>query len=209
MGLANGLAVVRDRIRRDGWSFTLRRIRDVVRERLIPSWEYLYCIEARNVATFELPTDTRLEVAVHAEDLSEDRWNELARNLGEDTMPLYRQRLKQGIELHMLLVGDRIAGSRFVIWGRVHSFQHVPLTENDVMSMDARINPEFRGRRLASLLYSLSTQNLARRGCERQWFVVSRHNVRSVRTLERIGCRRLLSLRCVWGHYRFDQDIVQ
>ena len=209
MRLANDLAVVRDRIRRDGWSFTLRRVREIVRERLIQPWEHLYWMPTNAVVVIEPPTDARLEVVLRVEDLSDERWRELEEHLGSDTVPRLRERIERGCEMHILTLKGQIAGTRFVVWGRTHAFQHVPLTENDTMGMDVRIDPEYRGRRLAPLFFSLSIQDLARRGCERVWAVVAVHNVRSVKTLERVGFRRLLTQRIERGRYRYDRDIVK
>lgn len=203
------LSSLRDYARRYGWRRAAERSLAVLRERLLPPWERLYWIPAAEVAPIPAPPDARLRVARRPEELGHPQWCELSAQVGPRACELYRERVSRGCELHLLELDGRIAGSQFFIPGTLQPFQHVVLTERDALLMDVRIHREFRGRGLAPLFYSLSVQDLARRGCERVFGAASVHNTPSLRTFERVGFRHLVDYRFRRGRYHFDRELIE
>ena len=209
MALREEFETLRDHLRRFGWRPTFRRGVEVLRERIVRPWERLYWLPATEVARVDPPDeDARLRVVHQVDELEAEAWVELERQVGSHSAGLYRARIDQGCEMHLLELGGRIAGSRFVIWGSRHPFQNVLLTDRDTMGIDVRIDRAFRGRKLAPLFFSMSIRDLAERGCDRVFAAVAVHNVRSIRTLERVGFRHLLNFRVERGRYRFDRSVI-
>lgn len=208
MSLGENLAALRDRIARDGLRPALARAGEVLRERLVQPWEIIYWVPAAEVRKLAPPEGSRFLVVRSLDDLDPVLRGAISERLGASAMPVWEQRLAAGCELHLLLVDDRLAASRFVVWGAATPFQNVVLTERDTMGMDVRVDPEMRGRRLAPLFFSVSIQDLARRGCERVFATVAVHNVRSLRTLEGVGFRALLRCRVERGRYRYDRELI-
>lgn len=208
MSLGENLAALRDRIARDGLRPALTRAGEVLRERLVQPWEIIYWLPAAEVRKLDPPEGSRFLVVRSLDELDPALRGEIAARLGASAMPVWERRLAAGCELHLMLLDGRLAASRFVVWGAATPFQNVVLTERDTMGMDVRVDPEMRGRRLAPLFFSVSIQDLARRGCERVFATVAVHNVRSLRTLEGVGFRALLRCRVERGRYRYDRDLI-
>lgn len=206
--MRESLEAFRDRLRRHGARDTVEHVARVLRERWVPPWQHLYWMPAAEVLRLTAPPDASLRVVERFEDLSDTERTDLARHVGESSMRLVRSRLERGCELHLLLKGERIAGSRFVVFGRMHRFQSVVLTPRDTMGMDVRIDRELRGQGLAPVFFSLSIQDLHRRDCDRVFAAVSVQNTPSIRTLERVGFRHLLRFRIRRGWYRYDREVI-
>lgn len=209
MNVREALEAVRDRLGRHGARDTAEHVLRVLRERWMPPWQHLYWMPAAEVLRLAAPPDASLRVIERFEDLSESERIDLARHVGESSIGLAHARLERGCELHLLLKGERIAGSRFVVFGRAHRFQGVVLTPRDTMGLDVRIERELRGQGLAPLFFSLSIQDLHRRGCERVFAAVSVQNTPSIRTLERVGFRQILQFRIRRGWYRYDREVIR
>ena len=194
-----------EKIRADGLAPTLRRVREIARDAIVPPWNTIYWLNAREVVRIPPVSGARLRVVHRLEELGEDERRDLTASIGTSAMPLVEQRLLQGVELHLLLVDEKVAGTRFVVFGSSHPFQNVVLTARDTMGLDVRIDPRFRGSGLAPLFFSLSIAELAERGIERIFAAASVHNDRSNRTLVRVGFQPLLRYREKRGIYRYDR----
>lgn len=208
MSFGEGLRSLRDHMRRDGLRPSLARALEVVRERLIQPWETIYWLPAGAVARIDAPPDARFRVVRSLRELEPSDREEAVGRVGASSTLVWESRLAQGCELHLLFLGERLAASRFVVWGSTTPFQNVVLTEHDTMGLDVRVEPELRGRSLAPLFFSISIQDLASRGCERVFATVAVHNVRSIKTLERVGFRPLLRCRVERGRYRYDRSLI-
>lgn len=206
--MRENLEAVRDRLRRRGARDTARHVVRVLRERWVPPWQRLYWMNAAEVVRLDPPPGTRLRAIASLSDLNEDELSDLARHVGASSMAIARERMARGCELHLLGQGARIVGSRFVVFGMTHAFQNIVLTPKDTMGLDVRIDREVRGRGLAPVFFSLSIQDLHRRGCERVFAAVSVQNTPSIRTLERVGFREVLQFRIRRGWYRYDCDLI-
>jgi RimJ/RimL family protein N-acetyltransferase len=209
VSLGENLRAFRKLMERDGLRPTVARAAEVLRERVIQPWEIIFWLPAAEVARIEPPADARFRVVRSLEELEEGARRDLAVRLGESTVSVWEARLRQGCELHLLFLGERLAASRFVVWGSVTPFQNVVLTPRDTMGLDVRVDPELRGRGLAPLFFSISIQDLAQRGCERVFATVAVHNVRSLKTLERVGFRPLLRCRVERGRFRYDRTLIR
>ena len=209
MSFLENLHALRDRARRDGARRTVARAAEVLRERLIQPWEIIYWLPAASVARIDPPANGRFRVVRSLDELGARERDEVAGRLGAASTAVCESRLAQGCELHLLFLGEDLAASRFVIWGSVTPFQNVVLTERDTMGLDVRVEPDLRGRGLAPLFFSISIQDLASRGCDRVFATVAVHNVRSFKTLERVGFRPLLRCRVERGRYRYDRTLIR
>jgi len=208
MSIGENLRALRDLIRRHGVRPALARTAEVLRERVIQPWEIIFWLPAVEVARIEPPAGTSFRVVRSLDQLTPDERAEAAARLGVSAMPVWEKRLAGGCELHLLFLDRKLAASRFVVWGTVTPFQNVVLTDRDTMGMDVRVDPDLRGRGLAPLFFSISIQDLASRGCDRVFATVAVHNVRSLKTLERVGFRPLLRCRVNRGRYRYDRGLI-
>ena len=208
MTIREELTAIRRYLRDNGVAPTMRRAGDVLRERATAPWQRVYWLTASEVTVLDPPSGVELRVVDSEDELTPLDWQNLKENLAESDLDVVRHRLRQRCELHLLTEADELVGTRFIVWGHRHSFQHVPLVPQDSIGMDLRINPAFRGRRLASPFLSLSTQNLASRGCQRVFTVISVHNLRSIRSFEGVGFQYLCSYRQARGFYRYDRPVL-
>lgn len=209
MRFGENIRALSDYVQANGFAAAIARAVEVIRERLFHPWEIIYWLPAAEVVRLEPPAGSRFRVIHALADLSDDERRRLLAQLGAATLAIWEQRLAQGGEGHLLFLDDRLAASRFVVWGSVKPFQNLVLTPRDTMGMDVRVDPELRGRGLAPLFFSVSIQDLARRGCERVFAMVAVHNVRSIKTLEHVGFRALLRCRLEHGRYRFEGNIIR
>jgi GNAT superfamily N-acetyltransferase len=195
-------------LRTEGLRATAGRVARALADRIRPHWHHLFVLD---LSTYEPPPgdDTlALRVVRKLDDLSASDWADLDRSLGANARDLIATRLRAGADLHFLVVGDRVAGTRFFVRGATHPFQHVPLSERDVMVLDGRIDPDLRGRGYNVPFYAKSLAELKRRGAQHVWVDCAEHNERSRRSYARLGFRFVLRYRTRWGRYRFDSDIV-
>ena len=191
------------RLLRDGpITFSRGAIR-AFRERLLPNWQVLYWVSARRFLHEVPPAGLSLEVVLSLEELSEEAMSEFEKSIGRSAMPRVRERLKAGCELQVLRFDGELAGTRFVVYGASHPFHHAPLTGDDAALLDLRIEPRFRGHRLASLFLRLTLARLALQGIDRVWAPVRPGNVRIIRMVENLGFQERLRFRHWLGLYAF------
>lgn len=209
MSLRENFRALRDQMRREGARAAVARAGEVLRERLIQPWETIYWLPARDVARIEPPPGASFRVVRALDELDSAAREAVTSGPGASSIPLWERRLAQGCELHLMFLDGRLAASRFVVWGHVTPFQNVVLTDRDTMGLDVRVDPDFRGRGLAPIFFSISIQDLARRGCDRVFAAVAVHNVRSIKTLEHVGFRPLLKCRVKRGRYRYDRNLIE
>ena len=195
------------RLRSDGLRFVLGRIGNVIRHKIAPPWEILFCLPVSAAAPAGLDErGLQLAVVTRLPELTPIERDALSRSLGPRTVPVVERRLGLGAELHVLRCGDDVAGTWFAVLGRSTPFQHIPLMERDVMILDLRIDPRFRGRGFAAPLLQASARHLQERGFERIFATVSVGNLPSIRAFERAGFQSLLRMQRRFGRYRFDRD---
>lgn len=209
MRFGENVRALSDYVQANGLQAALARAVEVIRERLVHPWEIIYWLPASDVLRMEPPAGARFAVIRSLADLGESEREGLRNQLGAPTLAIWETRLAQGSEGHLLFLDGRLAASRFVVWGSVKPFQNLVLTPRDTMGMDVRVDPELRGRGLAPLFFSISIQDLAKRGCERVFAMVAVHNIRSIKTLEHVGFRALLRCRLERGRYRFEGNIIR
>lgn len=209
MSFVENVATLRDRMRREGARAAFARAARVVRDRLAPPAETFYWLPVREALRLDLPPGGSLCVIRALDELREAQRLAVERSIGAASVRIWRERLAQGVEAHLLFVGDRLAVSRFVIWGTSHAFHHVLLTPKDTMSMDLRTDPDFRGQGAATAFFSQSLQDLARRGCERAYATVAVNNEAANRTFLRLGFRPLVRWRRIRGGYRYEKDPIR
>jgi GNAT superfamily N-acetyltransferase len=209
MRLGENIRALQDYVHTNGMRAALTRAVEVIRERLVHPWEIIYWLPAAAVARIELPAGARFQVIRALPELNAETRALLLEQLGAPTLSIWETRFSQGCEGHLLFLDERLAASRFVVWGNVTPFQNLVLTPHDTMGMDVRVDPALRGRGLAPIFFSVSIQDLARRGCERVFAMVAVHNMRSIKTLEHVGFRALLRCRIEHGRYRFEGNIIR
>jgi hypothetical protein len=149
----------------------------------------------------------KLRVVRNLGDLDSHQMAALTECVGTSALPVFRERLSKGVELHMLLSENRVVGTVFFVLGKSHSFQHIPLTERDAMGLDGRIDPAFRGRGLYPILLLVSLLDFKNRGIERVYTDCAEWNKETIRSFECVGFRYLLKYRLRRGFYRFEQEV--
>ncbi len=209
MRLSENIRALREYVRAKGVGAAFKRAAEVARERLVHPWEIIYWLPASAVVRLEPPAGSRFRVIRGLGELSPAEHAQVLAQLGAPTLAIWETRFARGGEAHLLFLDEQLAASRFVVWGNVAPFQNLVLTPHDTMGMDVRVDPELRGRGLAPLFFSLSIQDLAQRGCERVFAMVAVHNIRSIKTLERVGFRPLLRCRIANGRYRYEGSIIR
>lgn len=209
MTIGENLTTVWDRIRRDGPRATFRRVLAVVIERVRPPSEMIFWIRPADVTQIDTPTGARLRVVHSIDELTQSEQREIVRSNGTSSVEVWRRRFAAGLEAHLLFLGDRLAASRFVIWGAACPFHHVVLTAKDTMSMDLRVHPDFRGKGLATAFFSQSIQHLASSGCERIYVTVLVNNETVNRMVSRLGFVPLVRWHHVRGGYAYEKEIIQ
>jgi len=207
--LAENVTTLRDRIRRDGLRAAFAKAAQVLRDRIAPPAETFYWLPVSEAAQIDLPPHGCLRVIRSLGELTSAERLAVERSIGAASVEIWRERLARGLEAHLLFIDERLAASRFVIWGTAHPFHHVLLTPKDTMSMDLRVDPDFRGQGAATAFFSQSLQDLARRGCERAYATVAVNNEPANRTFLRLGFRPLVRWRHGRGGYRYEKDPVR
>ena len=209
MSALEKLATFRNRIRRDGLRTGLAAAYAGLRDRVRPPSETILWLRPADVVRIEAPAGATLRVLRSLDELSAEERREVERSISASTLDIWRQRFAAGLEAHLMFLEGRLAASRFVIWGRACPFFHVVLTENDTMSMDLRVDPDLRGRGLATAFFSQSVQELARSGCERIYVTVLVNNVTVNRMVERLGFKPLVRWRHVRGGYGYERPVIR
>lgn len=214
------LIEVRDRIRKEGIAWFASRSSKVVKDWIFPPWSCMYWFPLSESPNGErrlgLPLrsvnvngqSVELRVIRNLEELDFEEYQSLTESIGVSDLPVCKDRLAKGIELHMLRVGNRVVGTLYLVFGKVSSFQHVILTDRDVMGLDGRIVPEFRGNGLYPMLLSRSIEKLRQQGFERLFIDANENNVAATRSYESVGFRLLLRYKLWRGIYWFDKKAV-
>ena len=196
------------RVQNEGFLIVLSLMFKIVKERVIPSWQVLYWMPVVEAPGPPNHAALVLRVVRGLVELNANEYRALEHSVGASAVPIYQRRLSQGNELHILFAGERVVGTIFFVFGRYHPFQHAILTERDVMALDARIDPEFRGRGLYAVFLLLSIANLKQKGVDRLFISCSERNERSIHSFSRVGFRFLLRYRQRRYQYRFDRKPV-
>jgi hypothetical protein len=195
-------------VRNQGFRSVASQLFEIVRNRMISPWHVLYWMPVAQAPDPPNQSAVELRVVRKLDELNPNEQRALEHSVGASAIPIFERRLSQGIELHILFVGERIAGTMFFVFGRYHCFQHVVLTEHDAMGLDGRVDSEFRGRGLFPVFLLLSIASLKQRGIDRLFIDCSEHNERSIRSFSHVGFRFLLRYRLKWSRYRFDRKPV-
>jgi RimJ/RimL family protein N-acetyltransferase len=171
-------------------------------DRINPPWQ---CVLWIPMSGFDAsPFDDRVSLRVISEFTGGVEQAILEKSLGASGMSVFSSRVIDGCQLCVLLKGQAVAGTLFFVFGRAHRFQHLVLTEQDAVILDARIAPEFRGQGLYSVFLNLSIGTLNGKGIERVFAQTSEHNEPSLRALRRVGFRYLMRYKTYLGIYKYD-----
>jgi len=200
--LAYFLKRIKELTEREGVEHTARKVMREAVDRINPPWHCMFWMPMSGYV--EAPIDERVSLRVFCEfdgSLDEAMFE---KGLGASEMSVLASRLRNGCQLCVLLKGQVLAGTLFFVFGRNHRFQHLILTEQDVVILDARIVPRFRGQGLYSLFLNLSLNTLKEKGIERVFVQTSEHNEPSLRALRRVGFRYLMRYKTCLGMYRYD-----
>jgi len=198
----------------------------MLRESLSRPWVYLYwlpvaeAIDLRTVNTKQagnakfqgllsrLLKGVELRVVTSLSELKPQEYQALKDSVGGSDVPLYEERLSQGVELHVLFIDQKVAGTLSFVFGETHRFQHVVLTDRDAMALDGRVDPKYRGRGLYPIFLSLSIERLKQRGIERLFIDTNENNEEANRSFASVGFRFLLKFKLERGMYRFDRKAI-
>jgi ribosomal protein S18 acetylase RimI-like enzyme len=176
-------------------------MREVV-DRIHPPWQYLFWIPLSSFGG--VPAVEGMSLRVISNRAEEADLSALERILGSSAVSVYRTRIAQGCQFHILYKEQAVAGTLFFVFGLTQRFQHVVLTERDAVILDARVDPTFRGQGLYSILLRLSLDSLRGKDIERVFVATSEHNEPSLRALHRVGFRYLMRYRTWMGIYKYD-----
>jgi len=220
------IAETYDRIREEGLVWFVSRSGKMLRESLSRPWVYLYwlpvaeAIDLRTVNTKQagnakfqgllsrLLKGVELRVVTSLSELKPQEYQALKDSVGGSDVPLYEERLSQGVELHVLFIDQKVAGTLSFVFGETHRFQHVVLTDRDAMALDGRVDPKYRGRGLYPIFLSLSIERLKQRGIERLFIDTNENNEEANRSFASVGFRFLLKFKLERGMYRFDRKAI-
>jgi len=173
-----------------------------VMDRINPPWQ---CVFWMPMSEFEAPLpDDGTSFRAISEFIADGEQAMLADRLGASTLSVFLARVRNGCQLCLLLKEQAIAGTLFFVYGRSHRFQHLVLTEQDAVILDARIDPEFRGQGLYPVLLNFSLGTLKRKEVERVFVATSENNEPSLRALRRVGFRYLMRYKTCAGIYKYD-----
>lgn len=193
---------VRESLGQDGVVYTVRKVMREVGERICPPWQCLLWMPLPIVSPEEVPATVLLRVI--SEPFGDSDLAILERSLGTSSLSVFQARVRQGCQLCVLFRGQAVAGTLFFVFGRSHRFQHLVLSEQDAVILDARISPEFRGQGLYSIFLNLSLLSLKGKEIERVFVATSEHNEPSIRALRRVGFRHLMRYKTWMGVYKYD-----
>ena len=220
------IAETYDRFLQEGLVWFVSRSGKVLRESLCPPWVCLYWLpiaEATDLRTsntkqagsdkfpgsLSQPLESiELRVVTSLSELNPQEYQALKDSVGGSDIPVYQRRLSQGIELHVLFIDQKVAGTLSFVFGKIHRFQHVVLTDRDAMALDGRIDPKYRGRGLYPIFLSLSIEKLKQNGIERLFIDTNENNEAANRSYGSVGFRFLLKYKTEWGRYRFDRKAI-
>ena len=199
------------RIKQEGFLWFLRRSGKMLRDCVYPPWNCLYWIpvfESISPMVYKPLNDKAqcidVRVLTSLSELKAQEYRALIESIGASDMPLYETRLAQGVELHVLFIDEKVAGTLSFVFGKTRRFQHVILTDHDAMALDGRIDPRHRGRGLYSLFLALSIAKLRSKGIERLFIDTNEDNLPANRAYRSVGFRSLVRYKIRWGNYRFD-----
>jgi GNAT superfamily N-acetyltransferase len=201
------LREVRARAKEEGWRPVLSLIGQALRNRITNPWHLMFWIPTAEVHPPPLPVNGSFMVLTDPVlQLDPAQRKALFEALGPRSGKQAEERMAQGALLHVLFIGDRVAGTVFTVSGAARRFQHMVLTDADSMGMDARVLPEFRGQGFFALLLAHAIHALRARGQERFFGDALETNAASRRTMEKLGFRYLTRYRVSWRrHYQFAE----
>jgi ribosomal protein S18 acetylase RimI-like enzyme len=226
MPLIEKIAEIYDRFKKEGLVWFVSRSGKVLRESLSPPWVYLYwlpvaeAVDLKHSDTKQAGSDkfqgllsqllkgVELRVVTSLSDLKPQEYQALKESVGGSDIPVYERRLSQGVELHVLFIDQKVAGTLSFVFGNIHRFQHVVLTERDAMALDGRVDPKYRGQGLYPIFLSLSIENLRQRGIERLFIDANENNEAANRSYASVGFHFLLKFKTERGKYRFDRKAI-
>lgn len=219
-------AEIYDRVKEEGLAWFVSRSGKVLRESLSPPWVCLYWLPVAEAVDLKdsnakhagsdkfqglmsrLLESIELRVITSLNDLKPQEYQALKGSVGGSDIPVYERRLSQGVELHVLFIDQKVAGTLSFVFGKTHSFQHVVLTDRDAMALDGRVDPKYRGQGLYRIFLSLSIENLKQRGIERLFIDANENNEAANRSYSSVGFRFLLKFKTERGRYRFDRKVI-
>lgn len=223
---ADKIAEIYARVREEGIAWFASRMVRKLKDWASPPWICLYWLplseatDLRNPATKDggdeklralltrLLKSVELKAVTALSDLKPQEYQALKDSVGASDIPVYERRLSQGIELHILFVDKKVAGTLSFVFGKTHRFQHVVLTDRDAMALDGRVDPKYRGRGLYPIFLSLAIERLREKGIERLFIDTNENNEEASRSFTSVGFRFLLRFRIEGGRYRFDREPV-
>lgn len=226
MPLIEKIVEVCERLKHEGFHWFVARINKKLKESLFPPWVCLYWLPIAESIEFGNPNvkqadsdrfrgllsrllkSVELRIITNLSDLKPQEYQALKNSVGGSDIPVYERRLSQGIELHVLFVDQKVAGTLSFVFGKTHQFQHVVLTERDAMALDGRVDPRYRGRGLYPIFLSLSIEKLKQKGIERLYIDTNENNDEANRSFASVGFRFLLKFKIERGRYRFDRNPV-
>lgn len=215
-----------DRFRQEGLVWFVSRSGKILRESLCRPWQYLYWLPVAEAVDLRIanmkPADNdkfqvllsrllkgvELRVVTSLSELNPQEYQALKDSVGGSDIPVYQRRLSQGVELHVLFIDQKVAGTLSFVFGKIQQFQHVTLTDRDAMALDGRINPKYRGRGLYPIFLSLSIEKLKQNGIERLFIDTNENNEEANRSFASVGFRFLLKYKTERGKYRFDRKAI-
>jgi ribosomal protein S18 acetylase RimI-like enzyme len=220
------IAETYDRFLQEGLVWFVSRSGKVLWESLCPPWVCLYWLPVAEAAdlrtsnTKQAGSDkfpgslsqplegVELRVVTSLSELNPQEYQALKVSVGGSDIPVYQRRLAQGVELHVLFIDQKVAGTLSFVFGKMHRFQHVVLTDRDAMALDGRVDPKYRGRGLYPIFLSLSIEKLKQKGIERLFIDTNENNQAANRSYGSVGFRFLLKYKTEWGRYRFDRKDI-
>lgn len=171
-------------------------------DRINPPWQCVFWI---SMAGFDAPpSDDQVSLRVVSDVVDGEERAMLEHSLGAPAMAVFLSRLRNGCQLCVLVKDQAVAGTLFFVFGRSHRFQHLILTEQDAVILDARIDPKFRGQGLYAVFLNRSLNTLKNKGIERVFVATSEHNEPSLLALRRVGFRYLMRYKTCKGIYKYD-----
>ena len=226
MAMTEKMLEVYARVREEGLLWFTSRIIKKVQDSFSPPWVCLYWLPIAEATDLRGPDATEaghdkflgllsrllksveLKVVTALSDLKPQEYQALKDSVGGSDIPVYERRLSRGIELHVLFIEQKVAGTLSFVFGKTHRFQHVVLTDRDAMALDGRVDPKYRGRGLYPLFLSLSIERLRQKGIERLFIDTNEDNEEANRSFASVGFHFLLKFRPERGRYRFDREPV-
>lgn len=226
MPIIERLSEAYNRVLQEGFHWFIVRSGRALREWLWPPWVCLYWYpvsESSDVRSqrisraggdkfhgllTRLLNGVELRVVNNLDELKPEEYCALKDSIGGSDIPVYHERLSQGLELHILFIDRKVAGTLSFVFGRTHRFQHVVLTDRDAMALDGRVDPKYRGRGLYPIFLSLALEKLKEKGIERLYIDTNETNEEANRSFVSVGFEFLLKFRATRGRYRFDRHAV-